>query len=331
MTEVVRVLKLNHVIEFNTCVPILKKLVKTFDVRNVENLKSNEFKLKKLWNQHIIMEEIILRFPVIAEQIFDQLDDQNVMKCRQICKTWYDVTERLQWIRKIQKMAKDRFQSFHMKYSYEQKLYDDHQISWKSVLVKTPTHFLKKLAVTRDWFGWNRCPTPLHTAVHSGDLQLFEHIYEKSKDKNPQDPDGRTPFHAAAEHGSLEIFKFIMEKAEDKNPSMKFGRTTLHLAAAHGHLEICKLICENISSLDSRSDCGCLNCGFLNSGCLNCGLNCPCCNFERTPLHEAAINGHLEIYKIIAERVKEINPKDGNGKIHFTKQLLEVISKLTSL
>ena len=88
MTEVVRVLKLNHVISFNSCVPILKKkLVKTFDVRNVENLKSNEFKLKKLWNQHIIMEEIILRFPVIAEQIFDQLDDQNVMKCREICKT----------------------------------------------------------------------------------------------------------------------------------------------------------------------------------------------------------------------------------------------------
>ena len=224
-----------------------------------------------------------------------------------------DVIERLQWIRKIQKMANDRFQSFHMKYSYEHKLYDDHQISWKSVLVKTPTHFLKKLAVTRDWFGWNRCPTPLHTAVHSGDLQLFEHIYEKSKDKNPQDPDGRTPFHAAAEHGSLEIFKFIMEKAEGKNPSMKFGRTTLHLAAAHGHLEICKLICENISSPDSRSDCGCLNSGCLNSGCLNCGLNCPCGNFERTPLHEAAINGHLEIYKIIAERVKEINPKDRNG------------------
>ena len=46
---------------------------------------------------------------MIAEQIFDQLDDQNVMKCREICKTWYDVTERLQWIRKIQKMAKDQF------------------------------------------------------------------------------------------------------------------------------------------------------------------------------------------------------------------------------
>ena len=86
-----------------------------------------------------------------------------------------------------------------------------------------------------------------------------------------------------------------------KNPNNKFGRTTLHLAAEHGHLEICQLICENISSLNSRSDCG------------------------RTPLHQAAIEGHLEIphaaareglleiYKYIAERVKEINPEDRNG------------------
>ena len=265
--------------------------MKTFDVRSVENLKSNERKLKKLWNQHTVMEEIILRFPVTAEQIFDQLDDQNVMKCREICKTWYDVTERLQWIRKIKHLTK------HNPYSSK-----DHQISWKLVLVKIPTHFLEKLAVTLDWEGWKRCPTPLHTAVYSGDLQLFEHIYEKSTDKNPQDPDGQTPFHAAAEHGSLEIFKFIMERAEDKNPQNKHGRTTLHLAAEHGNLEICKLICENISSLNSRNDRG------------------------RTPLHQAAIEGHLEfsrhaaaregllkIYKFIAERVKEINPEDRIG------------------
>ena len=80
------------------------------------------------------MEEIILRFPVIAEQIFDQLDDQNVMKCREICKTWYDVTERLQWIRKIQKLTKES---------------KNHQSSWKSVLVKIPIEFLKKLTLEK--------------------------------------------------------------------------------------------------------------------------------------------------------------------------------------
>ena len=227
------------------------------------------------------MEEIILRFPELAEQIFDQLDDRNVMKCRKICKTWYDVTERLQWIRKIKDLTK------HNPYSSK-----DHQISWKLVLVKIPTHFLKKLALTceeyhDDIFLWP-C-SPLHTAAHSGDLQLFKYIYENSKDKNPKGTLGQTPFHAAARNGSYEIFKFIMERVEDKNPTSYHGWTTLHLAAKHGHLEICKLICENISSLNPRTD------------------------FGRTPLHEAAIQGHLEICKLLVLKVEDKNPSDETG------------------
>ena len=257
-----------------------------------------------MWNQHSIMEEIILRFPVIAEQIFDQLDNQNVTKCREICKSWYDVTDRLQWIRKIQKLTKD------------------HQISWKLVFVKIPTHFLKKLALTceeyhDDIFHW-LC-SPLHTAAHSGDLQLFKHIYEKSKDKNPKGTLGQTPFHAAARNGSLEIFRFIMERAEDKNPKDKLGWTPLYLAAEHGHLEICKLICEKVSSLNPRTDCGrtplleAANEGHLEI-CKLLVLKVedknPSDEKGLTPLHAAARKGYLEIYKFIAERVKEKNPDE---------------------
>ena len=34
------------------------------------------------------MEEQFVRFPYISEQIFDQLDDQNLVKCRRISKSW---------------------------------------------------------------------------------------------------------------------------------------------------------------------------------------------------------------------------------------------------
>ena len=79
------------------------------------------------------MDEIILRFPLMAEKIFEELDDQNLTKCRGISNTWYDATERIQWIRKIQKLTKEN---------------KNHQNSWKSVLVKIPTDFLKKFAFT---------------------------------------------------------------------------------------------------------------------------------------------------------------------------------------
>ena len=178
------------------------------------------------------MEETILRFPVIAEQIFDQLDDQNLTKCRGVSQTWYDATERLQWIRKIQKLTKEN---------------KNHQSSWKLVLVKIPTEILKKFALTCEKYHFNisrwQC-SPLHIATKSGDLHLLQHIYEKSKDKNPKDTLGQTPYHsaAAAQHGSLEIFQFFMERAEDKNPRDDEGWTALHDAAAEGHLEICKVI-----------------------------------------------------------------------------------------
>ena len=69
---------------------------------------------------------------MIAGQIFDELDNQNVTKCREISKTWYDATERLHWARKIKKLMKEN---------------KKHQISWKSVLVNIPTDILKKLAL----------------------------------------------------------------------------------------------------------------------------------------------------------------------------------------
>ena len=111
---------------------------------------------------------------MIAEQIFDELDDQNVTKCREISKTWYDATERLHWARKIQNLTKEN---------------KKHQISWKSVLVNIPTDILKKLALSCEEYHYNipQCPdgiecSPLHIAACSGDLQLFKHIFEKSKD-----------------------------------------------------------------------------------------------------------------------------------------------------
>ena len=132
---------------------------------------------------------------MIAEQIFDQLDDQNLAKCRGISKIWYDATERLKWKRQIQKLSEENVK---------------HQTSWKSVLVKIPTEVLKKLALACEEYHYNilqwpdgvEC-SPLHIAACSGDLQLYKHILEKTKDKNPKGHMGDTPFLTAASYGSF--------------------------------------------------------------------------------------------------------------------------------
>ena len=261
------------------------------------------------------MNQIILRFPVIAEQIFDQLDDQNLAKCRGTSKIWYDATERLKCTRKIQRLSKENTK---------------HQTSWKLVLLKIPTEVLKKLALACEEYHYNilQWPdgvesSPLHIATCSGDLQLFKHILEKAKDKNPKDHFGQTPFHTAASHGSLEIFEFIMERAEDKNPKFKHGWTTLHYAAAGGHLEICKFICKSGLNLNSRTEIGMTPLleaaieGYLEI-CKLLVLKVedknPSNKYGFTPLHAAAHNGYLQIYEFIAERVENKNPEDVYGR-----------------
>ena len=54
------------------------------------------------------MEEQFSRFPYISEQIFDQLDDQNLVKCRRISKSWcnYLDNQKVLYIRMIKQSIK---------------------------------------------------------------------------------------------------------------------------------------------------------------------------------------------------------------------------------
>ena len=51
------------------------------------------------------MENFLLKYPIIGNEIFDQLDSKNIAKCRRVTRSWYTflAKERLVWIRKIEK------------------------------------------------------------------------------------------------------------------------------------------------------------------------------------------------------------------------------------
>ena len=54
------------------------------------------------------MEEILTRFPHLGEQIFDQLNGEDLQKCREIEESWNIFIDRQKfpWIRAIQKHLK---------------------------------------------------------------------------------------------------------------------------------------------------------------------------------------------------------------------------------
>ena len=51
------------------------------------------------------MEEVFLRFPHIGKQVFKQLNNENLTKCREISKSWEEFidNQKLPWIRLMKK------------------------------------------------------------------------------------------------------------------------------------------------------------------------------------------------------------------------------------
>ena len=70
------------------------------------------------------------------------------------------------------------------------------------------------------------------------------------------------------------------------------GYTVFHLAAITGCFETCELIIKSLHKTEKRNPPN--ETGF-------------------TPLHGAAINGHLDVFQLIIQNVNEKNPPDGEG------------------
>ena len=59
-----------------------------------------------------MMENILLRFPVIGQEIFKQVDNPNLTKCKEVCHSWgyFLNNDRLVWLRIIQKYEKNELE-----------------------------------------------------------------------------------------------------------------------------------------------------------------------------------------------------------------------------
>ena len=290
------------------------------------------------------IDAMISRFPVIAEDIFKELDNKTLIKCRKVCVLWQNFfdSQKFIWIRRMQKYSES------MEQFYEQ---------WKLVIRNTPTDHVKQLSkVVEQFFDdfldkkkglfddlyedismrksqW----APLHATAHQGHSELSRYIIQKTNDKNPTGFDDITPLHMAAFHGHLEVYQLIAESLEDKNPTIKNGLSSLHLsslqeASENGNLEVCKYIMDNL--LDKNPSCvqGTYLEGLTPYDIAACNGQLEICKLfletladknpvtfiSRTPLHHAATEGHLQVCKVILESIENKNPVSnaGNTPLH---------------
>ena len=130
------------------------------------------------------MEELFLRFPHLAEDIYDKLSNESYVKSREISTDWQNFidTERMfSW--RLTNHGEDFSNEFYQKYPAE------------------------------DQFG----QTNLHFASIMGQTEVVRQmlISEKFKDyddkENVQDYMGKHPIHYAAENGNYHATKVLIE------------------------------------------------------------------------------------------------------------------------
>ena len=148
------------------------------------------------------MEDMLLRFPHIAGNIFGELDDLSMINSKEVSKLWrvFLDEEKVQWYRILQKYAELRV-----------KFWDE----WKMVIKNTPAGIIKTLAIGTHKF-YEDYPEyvqkksqlyPISIIAGSGCLNTYLYVEEKYKKMNMWCV---WPLDHAARAGNLELCKLII-------------------------------------------------------------------------------------------------------------------------
>ena len=214
------------------------------------------------------MESIISKIPDLGDKIFMELDNESLVKCKEVQRAWYNFIneEKGLWFKMIQNYIGD---------------VNGFSTAWRKVLRRVPVEFTMQIAIATQQFyaeyEIHSQTSPIHVGVSEyGSLELYKEMMAQLADMNPQNLFGNIhPLLVAAQSGQFEICKHIIGKLRDKNPAGCNGVTPLYEAAQYGHYEICKLI---VSNVDDKN---------------------PARNDGVTPLYAAAEFGYYEICKLI--------------------------------
>ena len=170
----------------------------------------------------------------------------------------------------------------------------------------------------------------LHIAAMDGHLNLCKVLIEKHKfDIDVPDNDGWTAVHYSARYGSYELLRYFAEMGVDIYLKNKNGSNCLHIAAMYGHLNLCKLLTDKHNfDIHMAADDGWtavhhsarygsyeLFRYFAEMGVdiylkSKNGSNC---------LHIAAMDGHLNLCKLLIEKHKfdiDVPDNDGWAAVH---------------
>ena len=237
------------------------------------------------------MEDVIMRFPHLAEKIFDSLENKSLTTCREVSKSWNNFVCKKKFF--LIRVIEGEVEYFHA-------LGND----WKKIFDKGTTETIADLRNgVGQFYGkgnglkYHEGLTPSHVAAGTGKLELLKSIEKITGSGNLKDEKGWTPLHYAAQNGYLNVLEYVMAMVDNKNPESeeekKYLRTTpLEIAANHDKSKICEYMLENIKDILTPKTLANWNESFDN------------------PFIVAAKIGNLKLCKIILENIENEDLKD---------------------
>ena len=229
------------------------------------------------------MEELCIRFSHLTEKMFDLLDNESMINCKEASRFWCNYLDG-QKIVQI-RIIKAKVEQFHSIGDSWTKAFNSATTKTIMTLGTVVNQFYKRDMGLKYFEGL----TPMHAATATGELLLYKKLKDKSLDKHPKDNEGCTPLYYAAQNGHLEICEHIIQRIEDKNPACNIGKTPLHAAAADGRFKVCEFILKHVRNKNPKD------------------------NEGYTPLHQAAKYGQGEICDLLREHLEDKNPANKYG------------------
>ena len=180
------------------------------------------------------MQDLMVRFTHLPEQIFNKLDDESLFKCREVAKLWQNLINgrNYPWLRivNIPTILKKQNNYLHL-------------------AAKTGQIQALKKAIweTKDKNIKNECnETSFHLACKNGRTDVVKIFFENAAkfgiDLNITAKLGWTAFHDACNKGHSDVVKIFMESAAalsiDLNKGSNKGWTAFHIACNGCHSDV---------------------------------------------------------------------------------------------
>jgi ankyrin repeat protein len=280
------------------------------------------------------MDNLMLRFPHLFQQTFQKLNNESLLKSREIARSWkYFINERnYPWlcVVNIPKLLQKSNTYLHLAAetgqidAFKTAFSEEEDKNLKIIDGQTAFH----LACFNDRFNiaelllensfksgidvnakCKRIKTGLMLACKNGHLKIVKILMEYSLDTlsidfNTKDDLGNTAFGHACRNGHLDLVKLFMENSTilsiNLNGRNNAGQTAFHLASKCNHVNVVKMFMDNSETL--------------------CHVNAKD-NDGRTAFHLACGRGHVNVAKMFVEKsaplIIDLNAKDKEFRTAF--------------